>query len=50
MAKRKIFEELMQGVAEMKAHRDGKTSLRTYKVETKPVARKSDSAIARVRR
>jgi len=33
MAKRSIFNELMQGVAEMKSHREGKLTLRTYKVE-----------------
>ena len=30
MAKRKIFEELMEGVAAMKSQRQGKIKLRTY--------------------
>ena len=30
MAKRKIFDELVEGVAAMKAHRGGKITLRTY--------------------
>jgi len=33
MTKRKIFDELMDGVAEMKRHREGKLTLRSYKVE-----------------
>lgn len=32
MAKRDIFGELMEGVAAMKAHREGKITLRTHKV------------------
>jgi len=32
MGKRRIFDELMEGVAAMKAHREGKLTLRTYKV------------------
>ena len=33
MAKRDIFGELIQGVAAMKTHREGKITLRTHKVE-----------------
>jgi hypothetical protein len=33
MGKRRIFDELMEGIAAMKAHREGKLKLRTYKVE-----------------
>src|SRR5207247_8756030 len=33
MSKRKIFDELMEGVAAMKSHRRGKITLRTYRVE-----------------
>jgi putative transcriptional regulator len=33
MAKRDIFSELMEGVAAMKSHREGKLTLRSYKVE-----------------
>ena len=37
MAKRKLFEELMEGVAAMKSHREGKLTLRTYAVNPKPL-------------
>lgn len=37
MAKRKVFEELMSGVAAMKKHREGKLTLRSYKVEAAPL-------------
>jgi len=33
MAKRKLFDEMMEGIAAMKAYRDGKLTLRTHKVE-----------------
>jgi len=33
MAKRKIFTELMEGVAAMRAHRERKITLRTYKLK-----------------
>lgn len=32
MAKRKIFDELMEGVAAMKSHRKGTVKLRTFSV------------------
>jgi putative transcriptional regulator len=37
MAKRKIFDELIEGVGAMKKHREGKLTLRSYKVEVKPL-------------
>lgn len=37
MAKRNIFGELIEGVAAMKAHREGKITLRSYKVELPPL-------------
>ncbi len=37
MPKRKIFAELMEGVAAMKKHRQGKLTLRSYKVEAAPL-------------
>src|SRR5260370_37102295 len=37
MAKRKIFDELMEGVAAMKKHREGKLTLRSYKGEVTPL-------------
>jgi len=38
-AKRKIFDELMEGVTAMKAHREGKVTLHSYKVENAPLPR-----------
>jgi putative transcriptional regulator len=37
MAKRKIFDELIEGVDAMKKHREGKLTLRSYKVEVTPL-------------
>lgn len=37
MAKRKIFDELIEGVAEMKGSRIGKITLHSYKVEANPL-------------
>ena len=37
MAKRKIFEELIDGVEAMKKHREGKLTLRSYKEEVTPL-------------
>jgi len=46
MTKRNIFSELMEGVAAMKAHREGKITLRSYKVEAAPLP-KVDSKLIR---
>jgi putative transcriptional regulator len=46
MAKRDIFGELMEGVAAMKSHREGKLTLRSYKVEVAPLP-KVDSKLIR---
>jgi putative transcriptional regulator len=46
MTKRKIFDETMEGVAAMKSHREGKITLRTYKVEAAPLP-KVDSKLIR---
>ena len=37
MTKRKVSDELMEGVAAMKSHREGKITLRTYKLEAAPL-------------
>src|SRR5271157_4732009 len=37
MAKKRIFGELMEGVAAMKGHREGMLTLLTYKVESAPL-------------
>ena len=36
-AKRHIFREMSEGVAAMAAQREGKLTLRSYKVEPKPL-------------
>jgi putative transcriptional regulator len=46
MAKRDIFGELMEGVAAMKSHREGKLTLRSYKAEPTPLP-KVDSKLIR---
>ena len=35
--KRSIFQEIMEGIAAMKLHREGKITLRTYTVEARPL-------------
>ncbi|HXM99454.1 MAG TPA: transcriptional regulator [Candidatus Dormibacteraeota bacterium] len=37
MAKREIFDELIEGVSAMKKHREGKLTLRSYKDEVTPL-------------
>ena len=37
MEKRNIFSELIEGVAAMKDHREGKLTLRSYKVDVAPL-------------
>ncbi len=46
MAKRNIFDELIEGVAAMKSHREGKVTLRTCKIEVTPQP-KVDSKLIR---
>jgi len=46
MAKRDIFGELVEGVAAMKSHREGKITLRSYKVDAAPLP-KVDSKLIR---
>ena len=46
MSKRKIFDEMMEGIAAMDSHREGKITLRTYKVESAPLP-KVDSKLIR---
>jgi putative transcriptional regulator len=46
MSKRKIFDEMMEGVRAMKSRREGKITLRTYKVEATPLP-KVDSRMIR---
>jgi putative transcriptional regulator len=46
MAKRKLFDEMMEGVDAMKAHREGKITLRTYRETPTPLP-SLDSAFIR---
>jgi putative transcriptional regulator len=46
MAKRDVFAELMKGVAAMKSHREGKITLRSYKIDVAPLP-KVDSKLLR---
>ncbi len=50
MAKRKVFGELMEGVAAMKGHREGKITLLTYKVEARPLPKVDARLIRDTRR
>jgi putative transcriptional regulator len=46
MARRKIFDEMMEGVGAMKAHREGKITLRTWRKTPAPLPQ-LDSALIR---
>jgi len=46
VAKPNIFSELMEGVAAMQGHREGKLTLRSYKVDVAPLP-KVDSKLLR---
>jgi putative transcriptional regulator len=50
MSKRNILGELMQGVAAMKSHREGKLTLRTYKVEPTPLPKVDSKLIKDTRK
>jgi putative transcriptional regulator len=50
MSKRKVFDELIEGVAAMKQHREGKLTLRTYKVEPSPLPKVDSKLIRDTRR
>jgi putative transcriptional regulator len=49
MAKRRLFDELMQGVAAMKAHREGKITLRSHKIDVAPLPRVDSKFIRETR-
>jgi putative transcriptional regulator len=46
MAKRNVFDEMMEGIAAIKKHREGKITLRSYKVDLVPLP-KVDSKLLR---
>jgi putative transcriptional regulator len=49
MKKRDLFAELMQGVEEMAAHREGKITLRQYAVAEKPAPKVTAKEIVALR-
>jgi putative transcriptional regulator len=50
MTKRSIFDDLMGGMAAMKGHREGKLTLRSYKVEAAPLPRVDSQLIRDTRK
>jgi putative transcriptional regulator len=50
MKKRNISTELLEGVAEMKAHREGKVTLRSYKLEATALPKVDSKLIRDTRR
>ena len=50
MAKRDIFSELMEGMAAMKSHREGKLTLRNFKMEPPPLPKVDARLIRRIRK
>ena len=50
MAKREIFDELIEGVSAMKKHREGKLTLRSYKEEVPPLPAVDSKFIRETRR
>jgi putative transcriptional regulator len=50
MAKRDMFSELIEGVGAMKNHREGKLTLRSYKVEPLPLPKVDSKLIRDTRR
>ncbi len=50
MSKRKVFDELIEGVAAMKSHREGKLTLRTYKIQPSPLPKVDSKLIRDTRR
>ena len=50
MAKRDIFGEVMEGVAVMKSRREGKLTLRSYKIDPAPLPRVDSKLIRDTRK
>jgi putative transcriptional regulator len=50
MRKRKILKDLTEAVAAMKGHREGKLTLRTYKVESAPLPKVDSKLILDTRK
>ena len=49
MAKRDVFNEVLEGLHEAKAHKQGKITLRTHKVESKPLPEVTGETVRAVR-
>ena len=49
MGKRNTFDELMEGVAAMKSRREGKITLRSYKIESKQLPKVDSKLIKETR-
>lgn len=49
MAKRKIFDELMEGIAAMKGRREGKLTLRDYNIAVQPLPEVDSQTIRQTR-
>ena len=50
MAKKSMFDELKQGLQEMKAHREGKVTLKTTEVDIPPPIKMSKTKIHKIRK
>ena len=50
MSKRNLFDEMMQGVDEMAAQREGKITLRQVKVESRPAPEVTANDIVALRK
>jgi putative transcriptional regulator len=50
MSKRRVFGEMMEGIKAMKAHREGRITLRTYKVDAAPLPKVDSKLIRDTRR
>jgi putative transcriptional regulator len=50
MSKRRVFGEMMEGIEAMKAHREGRITLRTYKVDVAPLPKVDSKLIRDTRR
>jgi putative transcriptional regulator len=50
MTKRKVFDEMIEGVAAMKNHREGKITLRSYKIDAAPLPRVDSKLIRDTRK
>ncbi len=50
MSKRRIFDEMIEGIRAMKSHREGKITLRTYNVEAASLPKVDSKSIRDTRK